>query len=262
MLLCTKSFSLHAVFVSGQVCVLVEVGRAGLELFELPELRETLAGYEADGPVEVLAGDWIGERLALAVALNAGVVAADVIERFGVDDVFASGVGDVFAAGTVTLLTADVPLGDLFGLDVVVDGVAAIAGWTGGAIEVAGAVERGPPVCAGFDVVGQPALFGDIPLDGFGVEVVSAPGEVALFEAAAIDEGDLLDAERAERIGVREVAEDGFGMLAGVADDVGHARVLPAVVGVDVAGFADLRTDEVRRYGRGWRLRRDAGLRG
>ena len=105
--------ALHAVFVGDEIGVLVEVGGAGLELFEVPEVGEALAREVADGPVVEAAGDGVGEGAALAVALDAGVVAGNGGEALGVDDVGARGVRDVEAAGAVALFAADVPLGDL-----------------------------------------------------------------------------------------------------------------------------------------------------
>src|SRR6185437_3432904 len=148
--------ALHAIFVRGEVGELVEVGDAGLEIFEAPVVGEALAGDVADGPVVVLAVDGTGERAALAVALDAGVVGGDGGEARGVHDVVAGGVRDVKAAGSVALFTADVPLGDLMGVDVVVDGVAAVAERAGGALHVGVGVEGGPPVGAFFGVVGKP----------------------------------------------------------------------------------------------------------
>jgi hypothetical protein len=63
--------------VRGEVGILVEVGGAGFEFFEAPEVGEALAGDVADGPVVVLAFDGVGERAAPAVALDAGVVAGE-----------------------------------------------------------------------------------------------------------------------------------------------------------------------------------------
>src|ERR1700761_1759667 len=99
----------------------------------MPEVGEALAGFVADGPVVVLAGDGIRERAALAVALDAGVVAGEGVKARGVHDVVFGGVRDVKTAGAVTFFTADVPLGDLMCGDVVVDGVAAVAKRAGGA---------------------------------------------------------------------------------------------------------------------------------
>src|SRR6185437_14323889 len=156
------------------------------------------------------------------------------------------GMRDVQAAGAVTFFTADVPLGDLVGGDVVVDGVAAVAEGAGGALHVGAGIEGLPPVGALFDVVGEPAFFLDVPLGGEDVVVVADFGEVALLVTAAVDEGDLVEGEGDERVGFGEIAEDGVGVLPGRADDVGHAGLLPAVVLRGVAGSAGSGADEVR----------------
>ena len=109
---------------------------------------------------------------------------------------------DVQAAGAVALFAADVPLGDLVGVDVVVDGVAAVAERAGGALHVGVGVEGRPPVGALLDVIGEPAFFCDVPLRGEDEVVVADFGEVALLVAAAVDEGDLVEREGDERVGV------------------------------------------------------------
>ena len=232
--------ALHTVLVRGEVGELVEVCRAGLQLFELPVVVEAFADFEAYGPVVVLVLDGVGEGLALAVALDAGVVGADEVEAAGVDDVRFGGVSDVEAAGAVAFLAADVPLGDLMSVDVVVDGVAAVAQGAGRSLHVALAVVGNPPVGSLLDVVGQPALFVDVPLCGKHEVVLADFGEVTLLIAAAVDEGDLFQVKGDERIGVREVAEDCVGVLEGIAHDVGHAGLFPAGVLGCMAALAGL----------------------
>lgn len=237
--------ALHAVFVGGEIGELIEVRGAGLQLFELPVVGEAHAREEADGPVVVFAFDWIGERLSLRVALHAGVVGADIVELVGIDDVGFRGMDDVFAAGAVAFFAADIPFGDLFGLEVVVDGVAAVAGRSGGPVEVGRAIEGNPPVGSGLDVIGKPFFLLDVPLCGLRVVVVSAACEVALLVAAAVDECYVVEGEGAEWVGVGEVTQDGFGVGLGVADDVGHAGLLPAIVGFLVTAFAAFGPNEV-----------------
>src|SRR5665213_710692 len=219
--------ALHAVFVGGHVGELEEVGHAGAKLFELPEVRELFTGLVADGPVVILARDGVPERLALAMALDAGVVAADPIQCRGIDDVLLRGMGGVQASRAVTFFAAHIPLGGLLGFDVVVHRVAAVAQRAGGAVEVALAVEGHPPVRAFFNVEGKPLGLFDVPLRGKDEVVVAAFGEVALFPSAAVDEGYIAEVEAADGVGVREVAEHGFGVGFRIADDVGHARLLP-----------------------------------
>ncbi len=179
------------------------------------------------------------------MALDTGVIAAHVIELFRIDDVVFGGVFDMQTAGSVALFTAYIPLCHLFGLDVVVDGMAPITGGPGGAVEVGWAVKRHPPICSCFHVVGEPAFFLNVPLRGKRVIVIAPPGEIALLPVASIDERHLIETECDEWIGVREVSEYGFGMDLWIAHDIGHAGLLPAVVGLSVAFTAAFRSDKV-----------------
>src|SRR5215467_7731661 len=95
----------------------------------------------------------------------------------------------VFTAGTVAFFAADVPFGDLFCFDVVVDGVASVAGWARRALYVVGRVERLPPIGSRLDEIWQPFLVGDVPLRAFGEIIVADFFEVALLPDAAVDEG-------------------------------------------------------------------------
>ncbi len=98
--------------------------------------------------------------------------------------------------------------------------------------------------------------------DGVGVDLVTVEAaelavvHVALLEAAAVDEGDFAEREGADRVGVGEVAEDGFEVLCRVADDVGHARLLPAFVGFQVTEFAGFGAGKARSLNLGQESRR------
>lgn len=98
--------------------------------------------------------------------------------------------------------------------------------------------------------------------DGVGVDLVTVEAaelavvHVALLEAAAVDEGDFAEREGADRVGVGEVAEDGFEVLCRVADDVGHARLLPAIVGFQVTEFAGFGAGKARSLNLGQESRR------
>src|SRR5258708_6126341 len=107
---------------------------------------------------------------------------------------------DVLAARTVTFLAADIPFRYLSRGEVVVHGVAAVAGGAGGAIGIGFAVVGGPPVRAVGDVIGQPFVMLDVPLRGEWEVVSAALFKVALLPAAAIDEGDLIEGEGAGRV--------------------------------------------------------------
>jgi hypothetical protein len=98
----------------------------------------------------------------------------------------------VSAAGTVALLAAYIPLGDLFCLDVVVNGVTAVAGRSGGTVEVCGSVVRHPPIGARLYVIREPPVLLDIPLRWKREVIVSALGEIALLESPPIGERDVV----------------------------------------------------------------------
>jgi len=235
----------------GTVGEVVEVGGAEAMVFDVPDVGEALAGEVADWPIVMAlsaggVGDGVYPRLALPVALDAGVVGADGVEVVGVDDIKLGRPGDVFAAGAVAFFAADVPLGDFAVGEILVDGVAAVAERAGGALHVVGGVLGCPPVGSGVgDVEGEPLLVGDVPLGGEDVVVVADEGEEALLVTAAVDEGDLIEGEVDEGVGGGEVCEDGFRVEFGIADDVGHASLLPGRVGGGVAGLALSGADEV-----------------
>lgn len=123
-----KVIALHAVFVRGAVGKMCEGGFAEFVIFELPEVSQLQSYVVTDRPIVVFPGDGIGQGASLRMALDAGIVRLNVIEPRGVDDICARGMFDVFAAGAVTFFAADIPLGDVFGRNIVVDGMAAVAG--------------------------------------------------------------------------------------------------------------------------------------
>src|SRR5215467_7638716 len=107
----------------------------------------------------------------------------------------------VFAARTVTAFTAYVPLCDLLGVDVVANGVAAIASWARRALHVVVGVEGRPPVGAVRHFVGAPGFVGDIPLRREWEIVVPNLGEVTLLPEAAVNEGYLVLRKLRDRVG-------------------------------------------------------------
>src|SRR5690348_12884487 len=118
----------------------------------MPVVGKPLAGQEADWPVVVFSGDGIVERPPLCVALHTDVIAAYKVQGFRINDVRLCRMLNVQASGAMALFAAHVPFRDLMGLDVVVDGVASVAGGSGGAVKVGGSVEGLPPVGAGLHV--------------------------------------------------------------------------------------------------------------
>src|ERR1700733_15238284 len=148
----------------------------------------------------------------------------------------------MLAAGTVAAFTAYVPLGDLLGVDVEIDGVAAVAGWARRALHVIGGIERLPPIGTLGHEIGPPDFGGDVPLRGLREIVVTNFGEVTLLPDAAVDESDIFLGEFGDFVG-GEIRDDRVGMYARVADHVGHRSLLPVGIDFFVAFFAFLRTD-------------------
>src|SRR5260370_30386459 len=124
------------------------------------------------------------------MALDAGVVGADIVHAGRIHSVAASGMLHVLASRTVAAFAADVPLRDLLGVDVVVDRVAAIAGGTGGPLEIVGRIKRRPPVGSIGHEVGPPEAIGNIPLIGFRKVVVSSFGDLTLLPNTAVNPAD------------------------------------------------------------------------
>lgn len=140
----------------------------------------------------------------------------------------------MFAAGAVAALTANVPLGDLACVNVVVHGMAAVAERAGGAAGVFRRIVRHPPIGVFSDVVFAPLFVFDFPLCAERVVIIADFREVALFPKAAVNEGDLPLSKRRDRVG-GGIGEEGVRVFAGIANDVGHGRVFPAVVKLGVA---------------------------
>src|SRR5260370_34699867 len=98
------------------------------------------------------------------MALDASVIGFHIVHARGIENISARGMGDVPAGRTVATLATDVPLDELLGVNVVVDGVAAITGTTGGALPVAGRVQGVPPVRSFGYKVGTRKAVGNLPL--------------------------------------------------------------------------------------------------
>src|SRR5258708_40065249 len=100
------------------------------------------------------------------MGMNASVVGLDVFRARRIQNIAARGMLGVLASWTVAALAAHVPLDDLLGMDVVVDGMAAIAGGAGRPLHVVGRIERHPPIGSAGDEIGAPDAGGDGPLRG------------------------------------------------------------------------------------------------
>src|SRR6267143_4446587 len=98
------------------------------------------------------------------MALDASVIGFHIVHPRGIENIAARGMGDVLAARTVAALATDVPLDDLLGANVVVDGVAAIACGARGSVHVVGRIKVFPPVRSFGYKVGPPNAIGHVPL--------------------------------------------------------------------------------------------------
>src|SRR5665213_1586343 len=115
--------TLHPVLVRGAVRKLGEGEVAELVVFALPVVLEVCADVKANRPIVILAVDRVRERLALRVALDAGVAGVDIVEAPRVENGVANRLFDMRLAWAVTSLAADIPLGDGLGVDVVIHGM-------------------------------------------------------------------------------------------------------------------------------------------
>src|SRR5262245_44664274 len=88
------------------------------------------------------------------------------------------------------------------------------------------------------DGVRAPLLVRHVPLRRQREIVVTGLPEVPLLPLAAIHERDLILAERDERVGLAEVSDDRLRMLARVAHNVRHPRLLPSIEDGRVAAAA------------------------
>src|ERR1700722_20660064 len=93
------------------------------------------------------------------MALDAGIACCDVIHMRGIDDVAPCGIGGVVAPGAVAAFTAHVPFGDLLGMYVIADRVAAVAQRSSGALHVVRRIVSRPPVARGGHHVVTPIFF-------------------------------------------------------------------------------------------------------
>src|SRR5580693_4577278 len=132
----------------------------------------------ANGPVIIFASDGIRQRASLRMALDASIVCGNIIHSRGIENVSAHWMLYVLAARPVALFAAHVPLCHLFGLDVVVDGVAPVAGRARRALHIVRRIVWFPPVSSLGNEIRPPNSMGNIPLRGLGKVIVSSFREV------------------------------------------------------------------------------------
>ena len=92
----------------------------------------------------------------------------------------------------VAFFASNVPLRNLFCVDVVVDRMASIAGRARGPLHIVGRIERLPPVCPLSDEIRTPDAMCNVPLCGFRKIIVSAFREVTLLPKAAVNQRDIV----------------------------------------------------------------------
>src|SRR5690349_483044 len=98
------------------------------------------------------------------MTLNADIVRLNIVQTGGVNDVGSRWTADMVAPRPVALFTANVPLRDRFRLDVVIDGMTAVAERSRWTRRVRLRVELGPPIRAVGDVVSPPYSMSHVPL--------------------------------------------------------------------------------------------------
>ena len=108
----------------------------------------------------------------------------------------------MFAPRPVTALTSYIPFSHCFGLNVVIDGMAAIAKRSCRPFEIVGRIKRRPPICSVLDEVWPPDLMGYVPLGREWIIISAHALEVALFPFAPVHEGDVFFRKGNERVGL------------------------------------------------------------
>jgi len=79
-------------------------------IFELPVVLQVFADIKSDRPIVIFPLDWLGERLSLRMALDAGVTGVDVIEARRIENIVADRLLTMRLTRTVTPFASDIPL--------------------------------------------------------------------------------------------------------------------------------------------------------
>src|SRR6266404_1429996 len=98
----------------------------------------------------------------------------------------------MLAARTVAPLAAYVPLRHLLGVNIVIDGMAAVARRRRGPLHIIRRIKRGPPIGAVRDKIRPPHFMGHVPLCWLRKIVIPDLREVPLFPDASVDQRHLL----------------------------------------------------------------------
>lgn len=192
---------------------------------------------ESDGPIIVFALYRILRRLPLRMALDANVVCLNVIEPRGIHNVGSRWLARVSASRAMAFFAPDIPFGDGLGLDVVIDGVAAVTEGAGRTLRVRLGIKLSPPVGAGGRIVRAPNLVHDIPLRIQRKVVITDFLEISLFPLSAVNKRDIVLLKGEQGICLSEIRKDYLGMDLGISDDIRHPRFGPARVDFRMATF-------------------------
>ena len=122
------------------------------------------------------------------MALDANVVCLNIIQACRIYDISSRWVADVLTSGTMAFIAANVPLSDGFRLNVVIDGMAAVAKRTRRPPRIGLRIELGPPIASRRGVVRAPDLVRDILLRDF--------LEIPLLPFGPVQERDVVPLER------------------------------------------------------------------
>src|SRR6266404_6141791 len=178
---------LHAILMR---CAVRKVRKGQLPqtvLLQLPEILQMQPRAKADGPIIVFSLDRTAWRASLRMALNTSVVGPHVIHTRGIQGVSARRMLHVLASRPVAPFATYVPLRYLFGVDVVIDGVAAVACRTRGPLHIVRRIKRRPPVGPIRHEIWPPNPVGDIPLRRLRKIIIAPFREVTLFPNAAVN---------------------------------------------------------------------------
>src|SRR5579863_2772763 len=182
------------------------------------------------------------------MALDARIVCLYVIHARRILNICPRRLRHVFAAGSVASFAAHIPFGYAMIGNVEIHGMAAIAKRARRTLRIVRWVKRRPPIRFVGNEVRPPDVIRDVPLRWLRIIVIADFRKVTLLPNTAVDERNIVSREFVDGIG-RQIGNYGLGMLARIADYVGHGRFLPACINFGVAGLACPRTHVFR-----WKL--------
>lgn len=238
-----KIVALHAILMRGAIGKMSESLLTRLMLFKLPEIFEVHSHLKTNRPVVVSSVDWIAQRLPLRVTLNADVRRLNCVQAGRIRDIQSGGSLDVRATGSVAPFAADVPLRHRLSLNIVVDGMAAVAQRAGRTLHVVGGVKRGPPVGVRRNHIWAPDLMGNVPLRSQRIIVIASLGEIALLPFAAVHESDVVFGEFHQRIWFGQIGDYRIRMRSRVPNDIRHTCLAPAFIDGGMASLTSGRAD-------------------